>query len=153
ARHFGLELLDVHAAHRERMRNVAHDAGMIISDELERERVVLRVLLDVALLDDDTKPLLFEPTERLRELIGARLVDADPQDACEFSREPRHAAFLPVAFRTGDDLREVLDDPRSVFSDDGEYQRDAHGTRMLSQSVPGCHARFVDFRENLIEGP
>ena len=123
----GLELVDVHAALRERARDVAHDARAIVADHLEphRDRAARRVG-GLRGLDHDSKTVTLEGLERGAQIADARRRQADAQDARELIGEPRHPALLPVAADARDLVRERFDQTRAIRPDQGEHDLRLH---------------------------
>ena len=107
--------------------DVADDAGMVVTDQLERQGLLRRrpLLTDTA-LHDRLQAFGLEQLQVGHQMLDLGLRQFDQQDAGKLAGQPRHPAFQPVAARGGDALGERADQPRAIASDQRQRQR-RHG--------------------------
>jgi len=97
-----------------------NDAWAIAPDQVEHDDIALIMTLLGAPLDDNPQTAGLERLEPLRKPIRAFARHADPKDPSELAGEATHSALDPTAAVRIDDGGDGLDQPRPIFTDDGD---------------------------------
>src|SRR4051794_9252584 len=142
----GDQLLDVHAAAGEDLGDVAHDAGAVVADNLQRQPRGGRRHCGafIATLHDNPQPLAFQGLQVSQQRIRC----LHPHDAGELPGQPRHAAFQPAAAMRRNGLCQGTHQARPIRADDSQDQG-SHRSTVLLQPWVATHSDSVSDRPAL----